>query len=84
MPSAAKKIIRKLTGTVVSVAMNKTAIVRVDRQLTNKKYGKKYKVSKRYKCHDEHNECKLGEVAELMACRPISKDKRWRIASKIK
>ncbi|HLC64440.1 MAG TPA: 30S ribosomal protein S17 [Patescibacteria group bacterium] len=78
-----KKILRKLEGAVVSDKMDKTVVVKVDRQVTNKKYQKKYTVSKKYKCHDARNEYKEGDQVVIVACRPLSKDKRWRVFKKL-
>ena len=64
--------------------MAKTVVVRVDRQVTHPKYGKRYIKSKNYKCHDEKNQYKIGDQVIFVECRPLSKDKRWRIISKIK
>ena len=74
-----KRISTKFKGVVVSDKMDKTIVVRVDRVRTNKKYGKKYTVSTRYKVHDEKNAHKENEIVEFIACRPYSKDKRWRV-----
>ncbi len=79
-----KKIIRSLKGVIVSDKMDKTVVVRVDRVKVSPKYKKRYKVSKNYKVHDEKNECKTGEKVSFVACRPYSKDKRWRISNKAK
>jgi small subunit ribosomal protein S17 len=79
----AKKINkRKLEGMVVSDKMDKTVVIKIDRQVTYKKYNKKYIVSKRYKCHDEQNQYKVGDMVTIEACRPISKDKKWRVINK--
>ena len=75
--------IRRLEGVVVSVKMAKTVVVRVDRQISHKKYFKKYTVSKRYKAHDEKNEFREGDNVVIAAVRPLSKDKRWRVLNKI-
>lgn len=72
---------KKFKGVVVSNKMDKTIVVRVDRVRTNKKYGKKYTVSKRYKVHDEKNVHNENEIVEFIACRPYSKDKRWRVVA---
>lgn len=74
-----KKKKRTFKGLVVSRKMNKTAVVRVDRVQMHPKYGKRYTVSKRYKVHDEKNESKLGDVVIFEECRPISREKRWRL-----
>jgi small subunit ribosomal protein S17 len=58
--------------------MAKTAVVRVDRQVTHSKYKKKYTISKRFKVHDPEGKAHVGDVVEFEECRPISKDKRWR------
>lgn len=71
---------RKLKGTVVSTKMTKTVVVRVDRVRTHPVYQKKYTVSTRYKVHDEKNQSKLGDIVEFVECRPLSKDKHWRLA----
>ena len=70
---------RKLKGTVVSNKMDKTAVVRIDRVKTHKKYNKQYTVSKKYKVHDPENKAVLGEIVEFVACRPLSKTKRWKL-----
>ena len=76
----AKPIVKKkFTGAVVSDKSDKTIVVRVDRVKLNKKYQKRYKVSKKYKVHDENNEHKVGEKVNFVECRPLSKDKRWRV-----
>ena len=77
------KIKRTLQGTVVSDKMNKTIVVKVDRLKWHKKYKKQYKVSKKYKTHDEKNEFKAGDKVIIQECRPFSKEKRWRIINKI-
>jgi small subunit ribosomal protein S17 len=69
---------RRLIGTVVSTAMQKTALVRIDRRVTHAKYGKMYTVSKKFKVHDELAKTHVGDVVEFEECRPLSKDKRWR------
>lgn len=79
-----KKIIAKtLQGVVVSDKMNKTVVVAVTRLKEHPKYKKKYKVTKRYKAHDETNEYKVGDRVTIKSIRPISKDKKWKVAGKI-
>ncbi len=75
-------ILRTLQGIVVSDKMAKTIVVRVDRVKVHPKYGKKFTVSKRYKVHDEQNQYHTGDKVTFVACRPISKDKRWRTVNK--
>lgn len=80
----AKKVNRILKGVVVSDKNDKTVIVNVDRVKTHPKYGKQFKVSKRYKAHDEDNKYKIGDKVMIAECRPISKDKKWRVLGNIK
>lgn len=75
-------IIRKMEGVVVSDKMSKTVVVKVIKIKTHPKYKKQYQVSTNYKAHDENNTCKIGDKVTIVACRPISKDKRWRVATK--
>ncbi len=77
--SEEKKIKRKFQGIVVSHRMDKTAVVEVQEIKVHPKYGKRYKRSHRYKVHDEKNECKIGDKVNFEECRPLSKEKRWRI-----
>ena len=71
---------RTLIGVVVSVKMDKTAVVSVERRRPHPLYRKIVRTTKRYKAHDPHNEAVLGDVVRIEETRPISKDKRWRIA----
>jgi len=81
--SQKNKITRTLTGIVVSDKMNKTVVVAVTRLKKHPKYKKYYKVTKKYKAHDEKNEYKVGDRVIIAECRPISKEKRWRVKGKI-
>lgn len=78
------KIKRQFKGTVVSDKMNKTLVVRVDRIKTHRKYKKQYKVSKKYKVHDEKNEYCIGDLVAFEETRPLSRDKRWKVVKKLK
>lgn len=81
-----KEIVKKrraLRGVVVSDKMDKTVVVRVDRLKMDPKYKKKYKVSKRYKAHDEKDSLKVGDRVEITENKPMSREKKW-VASKIK
>lgn len=66
-------------GIVVSDKMEKTATVRVDNYVRHLLYGKNVMVSKKYKAHDEENQCRIGDKVKIMETRPLSKDKRWRV-----
>ena len=69
---------RKLVvGTVVSDKMQKTIVVKVDRRVRESLYKKYLVRSERYKAHDEKNEAKIGDRVELVASRPLSREKRW-------
>ena len=74
-----KKIIIKKKGTVVSDKMKNTVVVAVNSFKTHPKYQKKYRYTKKYKAHDEGNKYKIGDVVEIVPCRPISKDKRFKV-----
>lgn len=73
------KIIKKFNGIVVSNGMDKTIVVRIDSVKKDHKYKKKYAISKKYKVHDEKNQYKEGDKVVFVECRPMSKDKRWRV-----
>ncbi|MBI3888225.1 30S ribosomal protein S17 [Candidatus Nomurabacteria bacterium] len=68
-----------LKGVVVSNKMDKTVVVTVSRFVKHPLYGKFYKISKKYKAHDENNACKIGDQVEIVETRPISKDKRFQV-----
>lgn len=78
-PAAPQKIVRKFRGVVTSDKMDKTITVRVDRVKTHAKYQKSYVSSKKYKVHDEQNRYHEGDAVTFVQCRPLSKDKRWRV-----
>lgn len=66
-----------VTGVVVSDKMQKTIVVKVDRQVRHKAYKKYINKSARYKAHDEKNEAKVGDRVTLVESRPLSREKRW-------
>lgn len=70
---------RVIQGTVVSDKMDKTVVVSVVRRTKHPLYHKVIAQTKRYKAHDEHNVCTLGDVVRIQECRPMSKEKRWRV-----
>lgn len=70
---------KKLTGKVVSDKMDKTVVVNVNRYVAHKKYGKYFKIDKRYKAHDENNTYKVGDNVIIEECRPLSKDKNFTV-----
>lgn len=73
---------KKLKGTIVSDKMNKTRVVLIETLKKHKTYKKFFRVSKRFKAHDENNIYKNGDVVIIAETRPLSKDKRWKIIEK--
>lgn len=78
------KKLRRLTGTITSDKMQKTAVVRVDTLKMHSKYHKQYKVSKKFKAHDENKAYRIGDVVEIEETRPLSREKRWKVTRLIK
>ena len=68
-----------LKGVVVSAKMDKTIVVSVSRFVRHPKYGKYYKINKKYKVHDEEKKYKVGDKVEIVETRPISKDKKFKV-----
>lgn len=68
-------------GIVVSNKMDKTVVVLEETMKLHKLYKKGVKTSKKYKAHDENNECGIGDRVQIMETRPLSKDKRWRVVT---
>jgi len=68
-----------LQGVITSDKMDKTIVVSVSRFIKHPKYGKFYKINKKYKVHDEENKCKIGDKVKIIETKPISKDKRFQI-----
>ena len=71
-------------GQVVSDKMDKTIVVAIEDSVQHKLYKKIVKRTYRLKAHDENNECGVGDTVKVMECRPLSKDKRWRLVEIIK
>jgi small subunit ribosomal protein S17 len=67
-------------GVVVSNKMTKTVVVRVTRRVTDAKYGKIVMRATNFKAHDEEQQCNPGDKVRVVETRPMSKDKRWRVA----
>ena len=70
---------QRLVGKVVSDVMDKTLVVSVERLVKHKLYKKYIKQSKKYYAHDENNSYKNGDMVEIIATKPLSKTKRWRV-----
>jgi small subunit ribosomal protein S17 len=77
------KKIRILKGIVVSDKMQKTVVVAVNRLTKHPKYKKYYKITKKYKAHDEKGEYHTGDKVMIQETRPMSKDKRWSVLNKL-
>ena len=67
-------------GIVVSNKMTKTVVVKVERRVADPKYGKIVTKAEKYKAHDEAQACQIGDRVRIVETRPLSKDKRWRVA----
>jgi len=67
------------TGVVVSDGMDKTVLVRIDRQVRHGLYGKTVRRSSKLAAHDEANDAHVGDTVRVMETKPISKSKRWRV-----
>ena len=76
------KIARKTKiGSVISNKMDKSVVVQVDRRIRHKLYGKYMSRRVKYMADDPNNVCNIGDVVLIEECRPLSKDKRWRVRS---
>ncbi|MEK7154357.1 MAG: 30S ribosomal protein S17 [Patescibacteria group bacterium] len=73
---------RTLNGVIVSDRMQKTVVVAVSRLVKHPKYKKYYKVTKKYKAHDEKGEYHTGDKVTIQETRPLSKEKRWAVITK--
>ena len=71
-------------GQVVSDKMDKTIVVAIETNVQHKLYHKIIKRTYKLKAHDEKNEAGIGDTVKVMECRPLSKDKRWRLVEIIK
>lgn len=68
------------TGQVISDKMDKTVVVAIETLVRHPLYGRIVRRTTRFKAHDEQNECGIGDTVEIMETRPLSKEKRWRVA----
>ncbi len=75
---------RVMQGTVLRAKGRQTATVEVERTYKHARYGKFLRKKKRYLVHDESDSAQPGDVVEIMACRPMSKLKRWRMVKVVK
>ena len=68
-------------GAVINNAMDKSFVVIVERKVRHKLYGKYIRRRMKYMAHDSANECNIGDTVLIEECRPLSKNKRWRVIS---
>ncbi len=71
---------RVIVGTVVSDKMDKTRVIKVVRSVKHPLYKKYIKQTSKFMVHDEKNESRVGDVIRVMATRPLSRKKRWRLS----
>jgi small subunit ribosomal protein S17 len=72
---------KRLIGEVTSDKMDKTVVVAVTTTRRHPIYGKVVRMVKKYKAHDENNECQVGDRVQIIESRPISRHKRWSVVS---
>ena len=77
-PQRGRRKVRQ--GVVVSDKMNKTVVVAVESRVRHPLYGRIVRRTKKYKAHDEQNEFHVGDTVEITECRPLSKEKSWRVS----
>ncbi len=66
-------------GKVISNKMDKSIVVSIERRVAHPVYKKYYKKTTKLMAHDKNNECQIGDIVEIMECRPLSKRKKWRL-----
>ena len=76
----ARGLTKERNGVVVSDRMQKTVVVTVERTVMHPKYKKFLRRRTKVKAHDEQNQCHLGDRVLIVECRPVSRDKRWRVS----
>jgi len=78
--AAARRGSRKARqGRVVSEKMDKTAVVAVESRIRHPLYGRIMRRTTKFKAHDEQNDCHVGDLVEIVECRPMSREKTWRV-----
>lgn len=70
---------KELTGKVVSNKMDKTVVVAVENRFPHPKYEKQIVETRKFKAHDAENKCQIGDRVRIQECRPLSREKRWRV-----
>jgi small subunit ribosomal protein S17 len=74
---------RTVIGKVISNKMDKTIVVEIERKVMHPLYGKYMRKFSKMYAHDNDNACKIGDVVQIMMCRPISKKKSWKLVQVI-
>lgn len=69
-----------MVGTVTSDKMDKTVVVAVEVTRTHRLYGRTIRRTHKFKAHDEQNQYHVGDTVEITECRPLSKEKAWRVS----
>jgi small subunit ribosomal protein S17 len=67
-------------GRVVSEKMDKTVVVAIESRVRHPLYGRIVRRTKKFKAHDETNQYHVGDLVEIIECRPLSRDKTWRVS----
>nr|ARO91304.1 30S ribosomal protein S17 [Rhodochaete parvula]ASK39619.1 ribosomal protein S17 [Rhodochaete parvula] len=75
--------VKEKVGKVISNKMNKTIIVAVENRISHLRYNKIVVKTKKYKVHDENNDCNIGDIVKIIETRPLSKTKRWKLIDKL-
>lgn len=81
METSKRNVRKERIGKVVSDKMNKTITVSVETKYKHPKYGKILSKTKKFMAHDETEQSGIGDTVRIMECRPLSKNKRWRLVS---
>jgi len=76
-----RRLKKTLEGIVISTRMQKSVVVRVERQVRHPLYLKTIRKSSKFMAHDEENKCRVGDRVVIRETRPISKQKCWRVVS---
>jgi small subunit ribosomal protein S17 len=84
MNAEQKDLGRTVIGKVVSIKMDKTIVVSIERKVKHPLYGKYMRKFSKMYAHDAENICKLGDMVEILMCRPISKTKFWKLLQVLK
>ena len=75
---------RQLTGKIISTKMQKTVVVEIETIKPHPKYKRRYRVNKKYKAHVKEGDYNVGDLVLIEECRPISKDKHFKVVKKLK